>query len=217
MARCAPSGSRRGILCLTAVALTVGLAGCFTGARPHLADAPAETGDAAVDAVLDRLEHSRTAVFTADYDVLTRFGGLQTPATVVQAAADRRSITVGDVRFLYDGATTATCLLDTAACSGTIDAGQISDTQLAPDFYGTSAAARLRRDAGARVDATTASSEVIAGEPATCVAIPVPSSTSTYCALDSGVLARLDAADVVIDMTAYSAQPDEAQFARSSS
>jgi len=217
MAPCAPSGPRRRVVSLVVAGLTVVLAGCFTGERPHLADAPAETGDSAVDAVLDRLDQARTATFTADYDVLTRFGGLQTPATVVQAAADRRSITVGNVRFIYDGATTATCLLDTAACSDTIDAGQISNTQLAPDFYGSSAAARLRRDAAAHIDATTGSTEVIAGETATCVAIPVPNATSTYCVLDNGVVARIDAADVVIEMTSYATEPDEAQFARSAS
>ena len=193
------------------------LAGCFTGERPHLADAPAETGDSAVDAVLERLDQSRTATFTADYDVLTRFGGLQTPATVVQAAADRRSITVGDVRFIFDGATTATCLLDTAACSDTIDAGQISDTQLAPDFYGTSAAARLRRDADARLDATTGSTEVIAGETATCVAIPLPNSAVDLLRPRQRRAGPLDAADVVIELTSYATEPDEAQFARSAS
>ena len=42
MARCAPSGSRRRVLCLTVAALAVALAGCFTGERPHLADAPGD-------------------------------------------------------------------------------------------------------------------------------------------------------------------------------
>jgi hypothetical protein len=35
-----------------------------------------------------------------------------------------------------------------------------------------------------------------------------------YCALDDGVLARLDAADVAIELTAFSPDPDEQQFAR---
>ncbi|MET0325403.1 MAG: hypothetical protein ABW219_09290 [Ilumatobacteraceae bacterium] len=217
MAPRAPSRPRWRARCITVAALAIALTGCFTGDRPTLADRPETTGDGATDAVLALLDQSRAATFTAGYDVLTRFGGLQTPATVVQASPDRRSVTVGDVRFIFDGSSTATCLLDTAACSDTIDAGQISDTQLAPDFYGSSAAARLRRDVAARLDATTASTEVIAGETATCVAIPLPNSSSTYCALDSGVLARLDAADVVIGLTSYAAAPDESQFARSAS
>ena len=64
---------------------------------------------------------------------------------------------------------------------------------------------------------TAGSTEVIAGETATCVAIPVPNATSTYCVLDNGVVARIDAADVVIEMTSYATEPDEAQFARSAS
>lgn len=196
------------------LAAIAALSGCVTGERPTLAESPTTTGDATVDAVLGRLDAVGAATFTASYDVLTKFGELESPATVVQSGPARRSVTVGSVRFLFDGATTATCTLDTGACSDTIDAGYISDTQLAPDFYGSSAAARLRRDAGARVGPTSASTETIAGQPATCVAIPLPGSSSTYCALDSGVLARLDAADVAIDLTAYATEPDELQFAR---
>lgn len=199
---------------LLAAVAAVLVPGCVTGERPTLAESVSTTGDPAVDAVLGRLDASRLATFTANYDVLTRFGSLTNPATVVQAAADRRSVTVGSVRFIFDGPTTATCQLDTGACSETIDAGLISNTQLAPDFYGSSAATRLRRDAAARVDATTASMQTIADQVATCVSIPVTGSTSVYCALDDGVLARLDGADVAIELTAYSPDPDEQQFAR---
>ena len=44
--------------------------------------------------------------------------------------------------------------------------------------------------------------------------MPVANGASTYCALDSGPLARLDAADVVIDMTSYAPEPDETAFTR---
>ncbi len=131
------------------------------------------SGDPAVDAVLERLDLTRTGVFTADYTVLTRFGNKTTPATVVQAGPARRSVTVGHVRFIVDNADTATCDLDTGACSMTIDAARISDTQLAPDFFATSAAIRLRRSAAARVGPTVASTETIAGQHGTCVAVPV--------------------------------------------
>ena len=199
---------------VVAALLAVAVPGCVTGERPRLAEGASTTGDPAVDAVLGRLDASRLSRFTADYTVLTRFGGLTTPATVVQAAADRRSVTVGRIRFIFDGPTTATCQLDSGECSATIDAGMISNTQLAPDFYGSSAATRLRRDAAARVGPTTASTQEIAGQVATCVSIPVTGATSVYCALDDGVLARLDAADVAIELTAHSAEPDEQQFAR---
>jgi hypothetical protein len=40
----------------------------------------------------------------------------------------------------------------------------------------------------------------------------VTGTTETYCALDGGPLARLDAADLRIDMTSWSATADESQF-----
>ena len=198
--------------CVTAA---VGLSGCFTGERPTLADGPQMTGDPAVDAVLERLDRTPDAVFTVGYDVLTKFGNVSRAATVVQAGPARRSVTVGSIRFIVDRATTATCELDTGSCSDTIDENRISDTMLAADFYASSAARRLRRDAAARIDAAEGSTVDIAGTPATCVAIPLTSSTETYCALDSGPLARLDAADVRIELTAYSPTPDESAFTRS--
>ena len=82
--------------------------------------------------MLARLDGIGDAVFTADYELLTRYGDLHTPATVVQAAPGRRSITIGNVRFLLDGADTATCTLDAGTCSTTIDAGMTSNTQLGP-------------------------------------------------------------------------------------
>jgi len=200
-----------------AIALAVGLSGCFTGQRPTLADGAVMTGDAATDAVLGRLDKAGRAVFSVDYDVLTRFGDVSREATVVQAGPARRSITVGTVRFLVDNDTTATCDLESDVCTDTIDAARISDSQLSPDFYASSAAARLRRDANLRTADTVASTVDVGGQTATCVAVPVSSSTETYCALDAGPLARIDAADVRIELTSYSATADESMFARSGS
>jgi hypothetical protein len=197
------------------VAGLVLLSGCMTGERPTLAESPTTTGDPAVDAVLDRLDAADEATFTAGYDVLTKFGNVSTPATVSQSGPTKRSVTIGSVRFVTDGATTATCDLDDGTCSDSIDAARVSDTQLTPDFNASSAAARVRRDAGARVDATSASTTTIGGQSATCVTIPVTGAASTYCALDSGPLARLDAADLSIEMTSYSPSLDESLFARS--
>lgn len=207
--------ARRAVLAGVAIAVATGLSGCFTGERPTLADGPAMTGDAATDAVLERLDTASHAVFSVDYDVLTRFGNVTRPASVVQAGPARRSITVGAIRFLIDNDTAATCDLDTDVCTTTIDAARISDTQLAPDFYASSAATRLRRDANARTGPTVASTVEVAGRMATCVAVPLTSSTETYCALDEGPLARIDAADVRIELTAYSPTADESKFARS--
>ncbi|HEU4842073.1 MAG TPA: hypothetical protein VFT09_11540 [Ilumatobacteraceae bacterium] len=197
-----------------AIVVTVGVSGCFTGERPTLADGPVMTGDPNVDAVLERLDQAPQAVFSADYDVLTRFGDVTRAASVVQAGPSRRSITVGSIRFLVEDSATATCDLETSVCTDTIDAARISDTQLAPDFYATSAATRLRRDANGRTGDTVASTAEIAGQPATCVAVPVTERIETYCALDNGPLARIDAADVLIELTAYANVADESKFAR---
>jgi len=212
MARRASRTARRAGALAAVAAAAIALAGCFTGERPTLADGPAMSGDPAVDAVLQRLDAARTSTFSVGYDVLTRFGDKRTAVTVVQAGPARRVITVGHIKFVVDDTAAATCDLDTSACSTTIDAARISDTQLAPDFFATSAAIRLRRDAAARIAPAAGSTEPIAGQQATCVAVPVTGSTETYCALDGGPLARLDAADLRIDLTSWSAAVDEAQF-----
>ena len=152
------------------------------------------------------------ATFTADYTVVTKFGNVTTPATVVQAGPARRAVTIGQIRFIVDGADTATCDLDTDECSTTIDAARVSDVQLTPDFYAASAAAELRHDTELRAGPTRASTETIAGQPATCVVVTTTSGESTYCALDAGPLARLDAADQSIELTEYSPTADESQF-----
>ena len=197
---------------LAAGVAALALAGCFTGDRPTLAEGPEMTGVPAVDAVLERLDHASRARFTARYDVLTRYGGLEREATVVQASPSRRSVTVGDVRYIIDGSSTATCDLPTGTCSDTIHENRISDSMLSIDFYASSAARRLRRDAAARVGRVEGSTIEIAGTRAACVSIPLTSSTETYCALDNGPLARLDAADLRIELTDYSPAPDESAF-----
>lgn len=213
MATAPPSRRLLAALAMAAAGVAMGT-GCITGERPTLAEGPVATGDAAIDGVLSRLDAASASTFGAEYDVLTRFGELRTKATVDQDGAARRSVTVGRFRFLTEGGTTATCDLDAGSCSDTIEAARISDTQLTPDFYAISAAARLRRDAAVRSGPTVSSAETIAGQPATCVVVPLAGGESTYCALDSGALARIDAADVLIELTSWSATPAPESFTR---
>jgi hypothetical protein len=194
------------------VGITLILSGCFTGERPRLVEGASSTGVPAADAVLSRLEAAGQTTFTGDYTVLTRFGSITTPVTVVQTGPARRAVTVGDVRFIVDGPDTSTCDLATSTCSPTIDVARISDIQLTPDFYAASAATRLRRDTELRAGPTRASTETIAGQPATCVVVPTTGGESTYCALDSGPLARLDAADLSIDLTRFRPRADQSQL-----
>src|SRR5688500_13481655 len=91
------------------VAIIMVLSGCFTGERPRLVEGASSTGDPAADAVLSRLEAAGQTTYTGDYTVLTRFGSITTPVTVVQTGPARRAVTVGDVRFIVDGPQTSTC------------------------------------------------------------------------------------------------------------
>lgn len=210
--------SRRSSPRLAAVALLAlgGLAGCFTGARPRLSERPAPTGDAATDAVLERLDRAGAATFTATYSLMTkRQPAATTLGAVAQDGRSLRSITIGDVRYVVTPNESVTCgTVAPVACTDSIDEARVSDLQVNSDFYGASQAGRLRGDVRSRVGPTVGSTEPIAGQTATCVAIPVAETRSTYCALDSGVLARLDAPDVSIELTGYGATaPSPGQFA----
>jgi hypothetical protein len=194
------------------------LAGCVTGSRPSFDDtqpARTDTGNAAIDAVLARLDAVPSAVFTADYEVLTRLGNVESTATVVQASPERRSITINDVRYIYDGASVATCNLVTAECEATINDARVSDLLLTHEFYGAAFAQRLRVDANRRVGEPTGHSITQAGLQALCVDIPVTGGTTSYCALEGGALARYDGNDLFIEMTTYTDVPDETKFATS--
>jgi hypothetical protein len=204
-------------LTLTVMLMTAALAGCFTGERPSLADDPfppgKSSGNAAIDQVLAELDQTNTGPYTAEYTVLTKYGNTSRAATVA-VDGERRSVTIGDVRFLITGQTEQTCLLNTTQpCSSTIDPARVSDTQVTPTFFAVDAAKRLRRDATSIVAEPLAHSEDIAGQAADCVDVPLPGGTSVFCALPGGPLARQDDAAVSIDLRAYSTTVDEALFA----
>lgn len=217
IARRLRSHARRTIGQVLAAGLAVtALTACMTGARPSFdPDQPAQaaTGDPAVDAVLERLDRVGVEQFTADYTILTRLGGQESTATVVQTTDGRRSITINDVRFIDGADTTSTCRLATGECEATINDARVSDIQVTHDFYGPSFARRLRVDAGRRIDDARGYTDTIAGQPATCADVPVSGGTKVYCALDTGPLARYDANDLLIEMTTVSPTPDESTFA----
>jgi hypothetical protein len=192
------------------------LGGCFTGERPSFDDEdPLETesGDEAVDAILERLDAVAPTQFTAQYEILTRLGGLDSEATVVQADNSRRSITINDVRFIDSADTIATCDLSTGECEATLNDARVSDLQLSHEFYAKNFARRLRVDANRRVGDTTGYTITQAGQQVLCVDVPVTGGSVSYCALDSGPLARYDGNDLFIQMTSVTNVPDESMFA----
>jgi hypothetical protein len=197
--------------------LLILLSGCFTGKRPSVADNPfppgVMTGDPAIDQVLTQLDTTNVGPYTADYTVLTKFGNVTRPASV-SVDHGRRSVTVGDVRFLTATSSSQTCLLNGQnPCSASIDPARISDTQVTPDFYAADAAKRLRRDAAAIIGKPISHVENLAGQQATCVDVPLPGGTSVFCVLTGGPLARLDDASVAINLTQFAPTINESLFA----
>ncbi|MBV1893036.1 MAG: hypothetical protein KUG57_03250 [Ilumatobacteraceae bacterium] len=200
---------------LTLVCATA-LAGCFTGQRPSFEnDEPleAETGVTEVDAILERLDAVGPTQFTANYEILTRLGSQDSTATVVQADNSRRSITINDVRFIDSTDKTATCNLQSGECEATLNDARVSDLQMNHNFYARSFARRLRVDTNRRVGEVNGYTITQADQQVQCVDIPVTGGNVTYCALDSGPLARYDGADLFIEMTSFSDVPDESAFA----
>lgn len=205
-----PALLRRATVALVAV---TALAGCFTGQRPVLSQGPEPTGDPAADALLERLPLATTATFSASYTIeTTQEPPRSADATVVQDGPSARSVTIGSTRFVVALSETATCDTETDECTESIDDARVSDLLVSSSFYGATQANRVRNDVRLRTGSTVASTETIAGQRATCVTIPVATATSTYCALDNGVLARLTAADLRVEMTRYAETADPAEL-----
>jgi hypothetical protein len=193
---------------------------CALGKRPTLEATPTAvgtmTGDEAIDGVLIRMDGVGDSVFTAEYTALLAFGGTTSSVTVTQDGSAppslRRSVTIGDVRYISTNAATSTCSVAVIACSDGIDAARVSDTGVTPEFTFGDMAKRLRRDAVARIGTTTASTREIAGTTATCVDVPVTGGTKQYCVFDTGALARFVGGDVTIDATSFVLTVDESLF-----
>ena len=166
--------------------------------------------------MLERLDSVSDSVFTADYDILTKMGNVTSTATVVQARPDRRSITINDVRFLYDDAAGRHLRPDDRRVRGDdqrrpgeqrVGRPRVLRPELRP------APARRRRPAGRR----TAGLHDHAGRTnrrcaSTCRSPAEPSPTARS---SNGALARYDGADLFIEMTTYSDVVDETKFATS--
>lgn len=183
------------------------LGGCFTGERPTLVERPSND-DPATQAVIDRLDTVSSAVFTATYEITPTLTGQPVTATVSQDGT-RRRVTIGDVDFITDGTVVRTCSRTDDSCVDFLDDARVSDLNITHRFWGDAFRARLELDASRRVGFTEASDETIAGVPAACVDIPVPSASELsgvvqYCALDAGPLARYIGADVKIELVEFS-------------
>ena len=206
--------SRRGafavVLCL------VLLGGCFTGKRPSFKDDPfpvgTMTGDAAVDAVLTKLDAASAGPITAAYSVLTKFGNTTSQAIVVLDAGNR-SVVIGNVHYIDTPGAQATCAQDASVpCIDGLDASKVSNIGITIDFYAADTAKRLRRDFRSMIGPSTPHVETIADQTATCVDVPLSGGTAVYCVMDSGLIARLDDGDVAVNLTLFGAVADPNEF-----
>jgi hypothetical protein len=197
--------------------VTVAATGCAVGERPTMAEAPTAagevTGDPLIDEVQRRLDAVGTAQLNAEYTAVRRMGSVASTVRVAQTSPTRRSVTIGEIRYLTDGEATTTCDLAAGTCEVGIDAQRISDTGLqTPDVVFDGLARRLRLDATAKVGPSSATTTSIAGATAACVDVPLTAGTARYCALDNGVIARYSGGDFSLDLVSYAPAADETLF-----
>ena len=200
------------------VVLVTAAAGCALGPRPHLTEPAAAlggapgtpSGDAGADRVLALLEAVSNEPFTATYQVTRKLGPNVTTATVVQDG-DRRSITVGDVRFLHTDHD-ATCVLSTRVCEPGVQDARISDYSIGSAFWADGPARALRVAMTRRAGPPVASTQPIAGVDAQCVDVPVGAGVEHYCATPVGAVARWDTAAVDVELSTFAAAPDQSAF-----
>lgn len=212
--------TRRGVLSLSTFAMALLLSGCFTGQRPHFNNDPlahgVPTGDAAIDAVLSKLDLVTDGPATGVYTVLTKFGNT-TVSALIALDRDRRVVEVGTVRYIDAGAELFTCTIEATTdnsldCTTGFNPARISDIGITIDFYAAEAATRLRRDAQAQLTLAVGHDEVIANQDATCVAVTLTGGTATYCVLTNGMIAKLDDGDVLITLGLLTTTVDGTKF-----
>lgn len=206
--------SRRGAFAV--VLSLVLLTGCLTGKRPSFKDDPfppgTMTGDAAIDAVLTKLDAATAGPATAAYSVLTKFGNTTSQAIVVLDGGSR-SVLIGNVRYIDTVSAQATCAEDASVpCIDGLDASKVSNIGVTIDFYASDTAKRLRRDFRGMVGPSTAHVETIADQPATCVDVPLSGGVAVYCVMDNGLVARLDDGDVAVNLTLFGEVADANEF-----
>ena len=209
----------RAVRSLVLVVVTSGvLSSCFTGQRPRFSETSATVNDPAIAAVVGKLDTPLTSAFTATYEILTKFGDVTTQASVSSNGLSDVSVTIGSVRFIFQGPLVQTCELSTSTCTTTIDDALVSDKSLTHDFYAASPAARIRQDALVATGTAIASTATYGDQTATCAQIDFAGgNVKKYCALDSGLLAFQDTPDLRITLLSLASSADPSLFTTTSS
>ena len=206
---------------LTTVMATVFLASCFTGPRPTLetVDTLAPVNDPAAESVLQVLTSTPTTSFTIEYEIVTKFGGAITSATVSFDPILGTSVDIADTRYLYTAeGTTSTCSKSTFECTTGIDETRVSDRQLTSTFHKQSAIERIRQDVRVAVGPAVGRTDSLVDTAITCAEFPVVDSagapqTKSYCAFDDvSVIASMETADLSVTAVSMSPTADPALF-----
>lgn len=189
-------------------ALALVASACALGERPTLAE-QAPVTDGAADAVLRQLGDATDASFVASYTIAPSSASDPTAATVTRTSDGVTTVEIGSVVYTTtaDGRTT-TCADDGSQCEEFANDARVSDLAVTHLFWGPAFERRLQTDSGRRIGTSELSEVSIAGQPATCAAVQLPSSIDavgavTYCSLEVGLLARYQGADVTVELTSF--------------
>jgi hypothetical protein len=205
------------------VMLSVLSTACFTGERPTLetSDTVAPVNDPAAAAILDVLAAAPTTPsFTVRYEIVTKFGGLETLAVVAVDPILGTSVEIGTTRYLYTAeGTTSTCSTDTFECATGIDETRVSDRQITSTFFKQSAIERIRQDTRVAVaPATGYERTTVVDASSRCADFTVVDSegasrTKLYCVLvNHGVIATMETADLSVQIVGLEDTVDPARF-----
>lgn len=197
------------------------LTGCFTGPRPTLesVDELDPVNDPVANSLLQILTSQSATQFTIDYEIVTKFGGAVSSATVAFDPILGTSVDIGDTRYLYTAeGTTSTCSKVTFDCTTGIDETRVSDVQLTSTFHKQSAIERIRQDARVSTGPATSRTATIVDSSVECIDFAVVDSagaprTKSYCAfVGPNVIASMDTADLSVTATAASFTADVERF-----
>lgn len=189
--------------------LALSSAACAVGERPTLAE-PIPAGDTAAESVLTLLRRTPDQTFIASYLITPSSTEAPVDATVTRTAEGVLTAEIGDTAYTTspDGRTT-TCDIGGDDCDDFANDARISNLGVTHLFWGPAFERRLQTDSSRRIGTSTEQAATIAGQAATCAQIKVQSSLDavgvvSYCALRSGVLARYQGADVVVELLSFS-------------
>jgi hypothetical protein len=199
--------TRRSPLAVVAVVAGAGaLAGCAIGPRPVLTD-ETKVDDAAIEAVLDRLEGATAGTFTATYRIQPTLAGTPAAEATVSNDSAQSRVTISQpggvaVEYVDVDGEQRTCETGLTNCVAGLDDARVSNLNVTSSFWGTSASNRLT--AAARANIGDASAPAWEGDqPGVCADVPLAAGTARFCALDAGPLAYYNGADVTIELTSF--------------